>query len=233
MKKEFYILICVFLITACSGNDDEGTSQPTVPTVAKLVFPENNQECTEGTQMTATESTVIFKWNESEHTEEYTVVIKNLLTQTTSRVTAKETNTPIRLQRGTPYEWYVISVSASGNTVESNPWKFYNAAEGSTSYAPFPATIVSPKVGEEVDITETSANVSLQWKGEDIEDDILSYVVYVGTDNNSLSKVGEVASNLTDIDMYVIEGNIYYWKVVSIDAKGNKSDSSLGRFIVK
>jgi len=228
MKKYIALILMVIIIGACSGGGDDGGEQSIVPAVAKLIFPDNNTECNEGTNITATQSTVEFRWEESDNTVSYEVILTDLITGMEVSTEALENDINITIKRGTPYSWYVVSTSSTGDEATSDTWKFYNSGDGISSYAPFPATIVSPSA----DALVTGTSIALEWSGTDVDNDIEKYIIYRGTESDNLSEVGQVESPITSITIDVSSGNTYYWKVICVDSKGNTSESSISKFEV-
>ncbi|HMC01124.1 MAG TPA: hypothetical protein VKN14_08830 [Flavobacteriaceae bacterium] len=220
-----------FTIINCSsggsGGDDSPDPMPiTPPSAATLEFPLNNSECTEGTNATTTESTITFDWSDSNNTDSYQLVLKNLETQSTSNHSSNVSEVDITLLKGTPYSWYVISRNSGTQTAQSSTWKFYNAGEAVTSYAPFPAELVAPNMGSALD--SNISNVLLEWNGSDVDDDIAEYEVLFGTDNPPTTSQGVVSAS--NIDVNVTSGNTYYWIVITKDSQGNSSTSEIFQF---
>jgi hypothetical protein len=119
---------------------------------------------------------------------------------------------------------------ANGTTVtaSSDKWKFYNEGPGIENYAPFPADVVAPKRGPQVENTGT---VSLEWTGSDVDNDIDEYEVFFGTvtpPTNSL-----VTTTSTTTNTSVNANTVYYWYVVTTDVAGNTSTSETFEFKVK
>ncbi len=227
------ILALGLMISCGGGSDDNPPPTPPDPVAdpkaTTLVFPENNTECNEGVVVNDEKSRVTFRWNQADDTDNYEVNVRNLNTSNviTSRVSVTEAE--IEIERGTPYEWSVVS-SATGTTVtvESAKFKFYNQGPGITNYAPFPAEAVSPARGATV--SSTSGMVSLEWTGSDIDDDITEYEVFFGTNANPTVSIG-TATDAT-LETTVIAGTTYYWRVVSKDGQGNTSQSEIFEFKV-
>jgi hypothetical protein len=140
------------------------------------------------------------------------------------------TELEVTLTRNTPYSWYVVSKSDKGpEDVKSVSWKFYNPGQGVVSYTPFPAEILSPLLGQ--NISFNTGKVTLDWNGSDADDDIVSYSIYFGT----TASPGLLSDNLTSsilTDVSITANTVYYWKVITKDAKGNTSDSGLYEFKV-
>jgi len=232
--KTIIILLFIILIYSCStggGSDgpDNPNPEPKIPTAASLEFPLNNSECTEGTNATSTQSTITFDWSDTDNTDSYQLVLKNLETQSTSNYNSTISEIDITIARGTPFSWYVISKSnSSTQTAQSTTWKFYNAGEGTVSYAPFPAELVSPKMGSSFE--STTSNVALEWSGSDVDNDITEYDIFFGTYNPPTTNLDTTTSSTMDVT--VESGNTYYWRVITKDSQNNSSNSEIFQFKV-
>jgi len=192
---------------------------------ATLVFPENNTECNEGKIINDTQSEVTFRWNEAELANTYEVVLENLNTDVKTTIESNTNSTNIIIERGTAYKWYVTSLSDIGDaTAKSEEWKFYNAGVGTLNYAPFPADIVAPENGS----TLTGSTVNLEWSGSDIDNDIVDFEIFFGSDNPPTESLGSVTEN--SITATISSGNTYYWMVKTNDETGNSSTSDVFHF---
>ena len=223
------IPICFFLIigiTSCSSEEDE-TPMNNVdpPTVATLIFPGNNTECNEGIVISDTETDVLFQWEEATNASSYVLQITDLNDGTSRNISTLSNEFLIRILRGTPYSWSVKSlVGGTTETAESETWRFYNAGLPEESHPPFPAEAVSPQSGANVN----EGMVNLQWEASDIDNDIVSYTIYLDTVNPPATEV-ESTSN-TNTNVTVASGLVYYWKVLTTDQIGNASDSQVFEF---
>lgn len=233
MKKTLISAMAIIFLSGCGGSGGGGTDpQPTpaAPAKAVLVTPTQNELCTQGIVITATQSTVTLKWTAAANAESYQVDLKNLETGalTTQNVTANTLD--VQLTRNTPYSWSVTSKSTkSSTTAQSDTWRFYNSGPGTTNYAPFPAELVSPAI--EGNLTATNGKISLTWNGQDVDNDVVTYDVYLGTTTTlALLKAGLTTATLTEVA--VNSNTYYYWKVITKDSKGNTSDSGIYRFKV-
>lgn len=229
MKGAKYLfLILIFpLLLSCGGSDDgPGDPEPTpAPSAATLVFPEDNSECTEGTLLSDTESEVIFQWNVAQNADSYTVNLRNLNTDDERQINANTNESAIRLNRGTPYSWSVVSkANGTAETAESTTWKFYNAGPGIENYSPFPADDPSPKSGASVN----SGGLTLGWTGSDLDNDIVSYEVYFDVTNPPEMLAGTVTQ--TSFETTVTADTVYYWRVITIDSENNRSNSQIFQF---
>ena len=223
--KKILLFSTIILLFACKD-----TIGPAKPTEVDLIFPFENSECNIGTDSTETESTVMFEWHAARNTDEYELNLKNLSTGDSTAHATTGLNLSIRLKRATPYAWYIVSKSnLTEITAQSAIWKFYNAGVGITSYAPFPAEIVSPKMAET--ITTTANVISLIWNGGDVDNDIVGYDVYFGT-TNALGIIENDLQESTLNNVAVSPNTVYYWKIITKDAHGNSSDSGVYQFKV-
>lgn len=233
--KSFYntiIILSVLGFSSCGGSGEVGPSEPEPipnPLAATLLFPEDRKECTEGVVQSDTQSNVTFRWTASENTDSYEIKLTNLNTNIASTNTSTTNEKEISLQRGTPYEWLVISKANSTNeTATSAIFRFYNQGVGIENYAPFPAEAVSPKRGSTI---ESATTVNLQWTGEDIDNDIENYEILFDTISTPVSSLGISTSNTTNA--VIANGTVYYWQVITTDRAKNKSKSEVFQFRVK
>ena len=200
------------------------------PQATQLIFPEDDTECFQGTILNETESIVLFKWESTEETDFYTVHLKDLRRNSSETVEVETNEAEIKLEKGTPYEWYVTSESYfSPITASSEKWRFYNASSGNPNYAPFPAEAVTPKMGETVSLRQGNV-LDIEWETTDIDGDNLTYILYYGSDNPPTSSQNETDKNKTAI---FLPDGIYYWYVKSIDQHGNSSESDVFEFKVE
>jgi hypothetical protein len=220
--KYLGILWISLLIFACSKGSE--TITPAVvavpaPTAAALSLPANNTVCYEGTNVSSLTSDVSFSWSTAKDTEIYDLVVTNLntLTNTTKSVNS-DNKAVVTLLKGTPYRWQVISKSnKSKETASSEVWKFYLAGDGASTIAPFPALIIAPVSGASV--TPNTGKVNLIWSGADADSKVLSYEIYIDTDqakvlNRQVAPSVTASSNLW---ITVKSGSVYYWSVKSSD----------------
>ena len=237
--KKLLLLILLVSLFSCSKKTPETVVDPPVvdppviesPVSAQLAFPEQNQVCNQGEVLSEVLSSVTFKWNKAAHAESYKLVIKNLESGLES-VSASTTNEQVvTLNRKTPYSWNVISLSSKTSaTAQSATWKFYNAGPGVTNYAPFPAELISPVLGTTLEAL--NGKVILKWSGNDIDEDIVSYEIYLQPRYSQGKLAASVTTTVLD-DVAVMSGTTYSWKVITIDSQGNRSDSGESWFKVK
>lgn len=230
-KIKIAILSITVLAASCrkhgGGNP---TPQTPAPTKATLSVPAQNEACTSGTVVSATQSTIVFQWTATQNTDSYELHLKDLEAKKETTQAATSNQVSVAVTRGKPYSWYVVSKSTkSTQTAQSDTWKFYCSAPGVVNYAPFPAELTSPAMDGSV--TPTAGKISLSWSGSDVDNDIKEYDVYMGTSTvMPIIKAGATTTTLPDVA--VTSGATYYWKVVTKDQKGNSSESAVGQFKV-
>lgn len=211
--------------TTDNGNNGGGGAQDE-PVGVQLIFPQEDALCNEGTDMTPTESTVFFEWQPNDNAETYTLTIENLNTNAVSEFETTDFIVAVTIARATPFRW-LVSYNLQDEIKESAQWNFYNAGEGVQTYAPFPAEIISPTMAESL---ATTNSVTLEWLGSDVDNDIVAYDVYFGTNNPPSINTSAITENQWAVA--VTSGTIYFWNVVTTDAAGNTSDSGVHQFRV-
>lgn len=219
---------------ACSKGSDSGGSgsQSALPEAANLTSPANNTACLTGTDVDANSASITFTWQAAHNADSYDLVVKNLISAQTSTYSVSGTSKYLVLNKTQPYSWYVISKSSkTSDSVKSDTWKFYVAGNASSSYAPFPATIISPATNAVVASNGSSpVTVVFQWVGSAVNNDIAFYTVYLDTQDASTVVVKSTAASTAS--MSLAAGKTYYWRVVTTDAAGNSSDSGVFSFSI-
>lgn len=225
------ILIAVLISSGMACKKNKAAAESPAPTKPNLIAPQSNATCTNGSILSATEAKITLSWTAAENASSYEVKIQNLLTQSTSTHTALASKLEIPLLRNTPYAWSVISKSSNNSsTAESETWKFYVAGEATFSYAPFPADAVSPLNGQS--LSASSGKINLDWSASDVDNDIASYDVYLGTSMSNMAVVKGALTESLASEIAVGTGTTYYWKVLTKDSKGNVSWSDVWWFKV-
>jgi len=227
VKYNIVLLLLVLIITSCGGKHND----PAIinPTASLLVSPDKDAACIVGTNVSATQSTVSFKWQSAATADSYDITIKDLVSGNTITKSSTGAQLDVALSLNTPYSWFVTSkVNGNSNTAKSDTWRFYNSGPGVSAYAPFPAEIVSPAAEQKVDAV--SGSVTLTWSGKDIDNDIVDYDVYLGTSATPALLKAHVTDN--KLAVAVTSKQTYYWKIITRDSKNNSSDSGVFKFSV-
>ena len=225
MRKLLYISILGFLV-AC-GKDNT----PPAPEGALLVFPEENSECTTGSNVNETLSQVTFRWDASKNTDSYTLSVVNLKTNVPQNISTATTSASLSIAKGTPFAWSVTSRNSKSDQVAtSETWLFYNAG-AQTTYAPFPAQLVSPASGSTVQ-KDIANEVLLEWSGADVDNDIDTFEVFFSDVHPPTTLLGTTNAATMELSASVQSSTVYYWKVITTDLEGNTSDSGVFEFKV-
>lgn len=228
MRRSVFLMMSIILIIGCRNDD---TAPPPVPEGAILVFPLENSECTTGQNINETLSQVTFEWQPSANTDLYTLSAVNLNTNMPQTLTTASTSASLSIEKGAPFSWSVTSTNTDSDlTAISESWLFYNAGS-QTAYAPFPAQIIAPKSGATV-IEDEASQVTLQWTGADVENDIESFEVYLSDQNPPTALLQTLDVETTQTKVTVTSGTTYYWRIITKDAVGNTSDSGIYDFKV-
>ena len=228
-----YSLFISIILISCSGGGGDDTnsggsgggdggspSGPPAPKAATLSKPANNTECLEV-------DAVKFEWNKSDNTTQYTIVIKNLITQANISQTTTSTSVEITLEKGYPYSWHIISTNTGTATATSAKWKFYLSGTPLKNHAPFPADIIAPKPGQTVNL----GSVQLSWSFSDIDSgDSHTFDIYL--DRTDASKKIQSNFTATKKSITVTETGTYYWRIVTKDNHGANSNSGTSTFVV-
>jgi fibronectin type 3 domain-containing protein len=229
MKKIIGLLILTSLVIGCKKSESgPGSGHP--PGAAALLTPANNEICTTGTVVSDSVSNISFTWNGGQDADSYTITVKNLLTQVLTTKDVSGTEATVGLSRNTPYSWHVTSKeSKNSSSTDSEVWKFYNAGSGIVTYAPFPAEIVAPVLGQI--ITTANGKINLSWKGSVASGTLVGYNVFFGPSNDPAIFKANVTDNFLN-DITVSANTTYYWHITTIDSNGNSSDSGLYNFFI-
>ena len=223
MRLIFVYIVCALFFVGCKKDS------PKAPEAATLVAPAKNSECTPLQSDNGTSSVVRFNWLASDHTETYELQVTNLETGTGHNKITSNTVETLSLSKGAAFSWVVISSNSKTNkTASSGSWFFYNPGT-ETSYVPFPAEILNPEPGVTV-FRDINNEVTLNWSGADLDDDVVKYDVYFSTENPPEELLASVNGNIEARSVSVEHDTVYYWRVVTTDSEGNTSDSGIVDF---
>ncbi len=226
MKRIFQISLVLLLLWSCGGDDT-----PPAPEGANLIFPLEDSECTTGVDINENQSQVTFEWQASANTDSYTLSAVNLNTNSPQTISTAATSVSLTIAKGTPYSWTVTSQNENSDQVAtSETWLFYNAGS-QTTYAPFPAQLVSPTSGSTVQ-KNIDNQVVLMWQGADVENDIDDFEIFFSISNPPTTSAGTIDSGTMELTVDVESNTVYYWKVITTDLEGNTSDSGVFEFKV-
>lgn len=225
--KLFFSLSFVLILFSCSKSEENPA--PLAPASANLIFPLNNTECNEGEVLDVNSSVINFQWEAAENTTIYEVYIEDFNSIVLYQEQTSEIELKVTLARGKAFKWYVESKSDNISEIaKSEVWSFYNAGEGETTHVPFPAELMSPSEGKSY--TSGTTKVNLEWSGNDLDNDILEYKIYLGVNNPPTNLEGIVSEE--NIEINTNSGLTYYWFIQSVDSNNNSSNSAISHFII-
>jgi hypothetical protein len=216
---------CLFLVfSACKKK-----RAPKPPEAVQLIFPERNSECTEGANLSATTTEVTFQWQAADNTDTYELRVTNNNTRTVQTISTRTTSAKLPIAKGESFSWLVRSKNDEvQQTVSSELWNFYN--QGSvTTYAPFPADIIAPRMSENV-FKDLNNEVELNWSASDLDNDIEAIDVYFSVETPPNNLVQTLSASATSLKVSVTSNTVYYWSVVVRDASGNATNSGIFSF---
>ncbi len=220
MKRCYWVLLLI--LVACKKEVIPD------PESVLLLAPENNNNCTTAIRVSDQQSQVNFSWQESLHTDEYELVVRDILTNVDQKKLTLRFSSSIVLENGKQYSWWVNSKSfQTENIAKSQVWTFYIEGIPTSSHFPFPAKLLSPENNTQVSLE--NGVLTLSWEAIDLDNDVVDYDVYLGPDPDDLELALE---NLTtnSISATLIPDRYYYWKVATRDKQGNISNSDIGVF---
>lgn len=240
MKRHilFSLLFLVLMCSCSSGGDDPtpepdpgggnggGTTENQAPSVPELIDPTNNKLCID--------KNLVFNWEASTDPEGDAVkyameVSKNSgFTQITHAFTnLTETTRAISLEAGQAYYWRVKSIDSKNKSSEySAVYQFYTEGVAMENHLPFSPSLILPEQG----VTVEGSSVELIWGSTDVDNDSLTFDVYMDTNNNPTTEVktGHLSKSLLVSDL--LPNTTYYWKVVVSDGRGGIAKGQIWSF---
>ena len=225
MIRYIFLLLCVFMtLLGCKKK-----SAPKPPEAVQLIFPERNSECTTGQSQGENTSQVEFRWQLADNTDTYELRVTNTNTGTTQTISTSSNAARLPIAKGEQFSWLVRSKNSEvSQTVSSEVWSFYNAGSR-TTFAPFPAEIVSPRMSENV-FKDINNEVELSWNSSDLDNDIINFEIYFSVETPPENLAGTLSSGASSLKVSVTSNTVYYWNVVTKDSEGNTSQSGIYSF---
>ena len=87
MKKSVFVFVLVMLVSCSKGSDSPNEETlPLNPTAPPLIYPNNNEPCLDAISLNDSQSQIAFYWNQSDNTDNYTLIIPNLSTNDTQEI---------------------------------------------------------------------------------------------------------------------------------------------------
>ncbi|MCY4298914.1 MAG: Ig-like domain-containing protein [Flavobacteriaceae bacterium] len=207
--------------------DTDASSQ--VPRSVSLREPENAANCTTANHIDEKKSEVTFLWTKSSNTSRYEINIENVKKDFSFKINTSDTSFKIILDREEHYHWWVVSKSDSTEEIAtSEKWSFYLQGIPEQYHAPFPAVLKGNATKETVSLRPRE-ELLFEWEGEDVDNDITFYQLWLGTSEEQLELM---ASEITEqsYSMMVELDTQYYWQIATVDEVGNLSKSMIQSF---
>ena len=215
--------LCILILWGC------GPDPIPDPEAVVLLAPDNLNSCTTASRINNLERQVRFQWTAALNAESYELIVQNNLTQEQFSSSTSLLNAVLILPGGAPYRWFIRSKSSlTPVSTKSESWQFYLEGDFTTSHFPFPAILLAPANTITVSLSNEN-NFLFQWEGNDLDDDIVSYDLYLGTEANQLMLEQEgILGMQTTVEL--ISAETYYWQIISFDSQQNKSESAVFEF---
>jgi hypothetical protein len=221
MKKYFFLFLLMLMSCKKEVIPD--------PEAVLLIAPENNDNCNTAVVVSDQQSQVNFVWQKAAHTDEYELVVRDILTNFDQKKRSIRLFSSIVLDRGKQYSWWINSKSEqTENITQSKVWTFYLEGLPISSHFPFPAKLLSPENNAQISLE--NGTFTLRWEAVDLDNDIKSYDVYLGVDPDDLN-MAAVDLTTTSFSVNLTPDRYYYWKVTTKDLQGNISHSTVGVFM--
>lgn len=213
--NKYLLLFFSLMIFSCDRDEPKVPSVDTTVKAVTLLTPTVNQVC-EGLP-------VIFTWQATAHALKYNLVVSKVENgQETVVLTRETTSTSIsvtELEKGKLYKWKIEAVGPKNSAV-SAVQQFQTESAFVTNHSPFAPQLVSPADGGNYSI---AGGAIFTWTCSDPDNDPITYDIYL-SENGTDFQLVKSAHTTTDFLFTGLSVNkTYYWKVVAIDSKGNKT----------
>ncbi len=214
------LIILALILQSCGGSDDGAGPDTGGPGSDlqlgnfNLTFPNNNELCIEGTDVSNTMINIPFRWSSSTNATSYKIEVTNTQDGKKYEATSDTNSTEIAIPKGNQFSWKV-SALLEGKTKESNAiWNFYSQGTTTTAHIPFPAEITLED--------NKDGTINISWKAIDLDNDIEKYEVYLSDATGTLNLIADTQEvKLNNISItYDIS---YILEVITKDKNENTS----------
>ena len=172
MKRYYWVLL--LMLVACKKEVIPD------PEPGLLIGPVNNDNCNTAIVLNDQKSQVNFSWQEAAHTDEYELVVRDILTNVDQKKQTIRFFSTVVLDRGKQYSWWVNSLSEqTENISKSQVWTFYLEGLPTSSHFPFPAKLLSPENNAQVSLE--NGVLTLRWEAVDLDKRTVAITLSDGT----------------------------------------------------
>jgi len=220
MKTLKILVICALLVVGCKKD-------PSPPGAVTLLSPAKNSECSPIDSDSGNTNLVQFSWQAAANTDTYVLQLNELNSGTNQMKTTTALSEILAIEKGAAFSWSVTAKNTEvTQTSVSETWFFFSPG-AETSYAPFPVEVLRP-TGPKAFI-DVNGDVTIEWAGSDLDEDIDGYELYFGTTNNP-ALLATFNANVTTAKIAAVTKTVYYWRLVTKDSEGNTSDTGILSF---
>jgi len=203
------------VLSSCGGGKDDPTPnpQPKELGVFELVFPDNNQICTESDEVGNNEISIELMWSASQNATSYALELTNTGTGELISTTSNTTSKTVTLPKDAQFSWKVTALLAD-KTKQSTGWSFYTEGVAKENFAPFPAEITV--------LDNTNSTVDISWEASDLDNDIENFDLKIDFGTGLLTAFEKLEVN--EMKNYSIDyDRSYNVEVITRDSRGNIS----------
>ena len=228
IQKIIYTVLLSSFLWSCGGgggSDTPPVKENNKPTTPNLVYPTNNLLCIN--------NVLNFEWSTASDPDgdavSYQIVVAkdSQFSTVAHAITSNTPNQSISLEKGIAYYWKVKAIDNKNLSGDFSPnFSFYTEGIGVSNYLPFSPVLVAPNLNSIV----TTSPVTLTWTASDVDNDPLTYDVYLETTNPPLTKIASSITTPTTSSGALSASTTYYWKVVVKDNKGGQTTGQIWNF---
>ncbi|TRZ45285.1 hypothetical protein DMZ48_05940 [Robertkochia solimangrovi] len=212
------------MLFSCADDGNTGVVENLPPAIPELNTPDNYELIKGGN--------VEFSWDESLDPEHESVsynlqISRNIDFTDLFYSNRSETNSyETELKRGVPYYWRVRAMDQMRNTSDFSGYRqIYLDDPTLANYKPFAPELISPVLND----TLSSNAVLLQWSCYDIDDDPLTYDIFL-SENYPPDYLISTGQSGTSLHLSLESKPVYYWRVVAKDLDGAENKSPIWYF---
>lgn len=212
MKLILKLFLTILLLNSCGKSGSENPPKKELGAF-NLIFPDNNQLCTEGQDSGVDNTSIELKWTASENATSYIIELVNQSNNSIEKLTASTSSKTIIVTKNTQFTWKVLA-QLDETTKESSTWNFYTEGNSVDNYTPFPATITFKDNNDNT--------IDVFWSSTDLDNDSITYDIYIGT--NATPPIFLENTTDTSTTNYSINyGTTYTIIVISKDSNNNSA----------